>query len=68
MDYKQLADAFIDNYCDAFGVKNCIRYLLDMGYSEQEIEELGFDIEDHDCHGFHRYAPGRSSRSDLGYR
>ena len=46
MDYKQLADAFIDNYCDAFGVKNCIRYLLDMDYSEQEIKKLGFDEED----------------------
>ena len=46
MNYKQLANTLIDNYCDAFGVKNCIQYLFDLGYSEQEIEGLGFDTED----------------------
>lgn len=46
MNYKQLANIFIDNYCDAFGVKNCIRYLFDLGCTEQEIETLGFDTED----------------------
>ena len=46
MNYLQLANIFIDNYCDAFGVKNCIQYLFDLGYSEQEIEELGFDLDD----------------------
>lgn len=46
MNYKQLTNTLIDNYCDAFGVANCIRYLFDLGYTEQEIETLGFDTED----------------------
>ena len=46
MNYKQLTNTLIDNYYDAFGVANCIRYLFDLGYTEQEIEILGFDTED----------------------
>ena len=46
IDYKQIADSLINNYCDTFGVNNCIAYLLDIGCTEDELLEMGFDRED----------------------
>ena len=44
--YKEIADALIDNYCDIFGVGNCIRHLMDIGCTRKSLLKMGFDLED----------------------
>ena len=46
IDYKHIANSLINNYCDSFGVSKCIAYLLDIGCTEGELLEMGFDCED----------------------
>jgi hypothetical protein len=43
-----MLETFIDNYIDAFGLKNCIQYLLDNDFTKDELIAMDFDEEDID--------------------
>ena len=44
--YKEIADSLIDNYCELFGIRNCICYLMDIGVKKKGLLKMGFDLED----------------------
>jgi hypothetical protein len=46
VDYKRLADYFIDNMCEVQGVIPTIIFLINAGFSDSNIKELRFDIKD----------------------
>lgn len=48
LDYIQLANALIDNYCETFGISNCIRYLHGFDLTRDDLLRLGFEAEDID--------------------
>lgn len=44
MDYKKLADDLLNLYIECFGYHNAIVWLIDSGYTKEDIcDELGFD-------------------------
>lgn len=44
MDYKKLADDLLNLYIECFGHHNAIVWLIDSGYTKENIcDELGFD-------------------------
>ncbi len=47
---KKLAmfEEFVDMYIDAFGVHNCISYLMDNDFTKDELIAMHFDEEDID--------------------
>ena len=46
VDYKKLADYFIDNMCEAQGVILTIIFLINAGFSDSDLQQLCFDIND----------------------
>lgn len=46
INYKELADFFIDRECNANGITETIKLLLDYGYTEEELTELKFNKND----------------------
>lgn len=46
INYKGIADSLIDNYCELFGIENCICYLMDIGCAKKDLVKMGFDLED----------------------
>ena len=45
ISYREIADTLIDNYIDAYGVKHCICYLMDIGCTKSDLIKMGFDRE-----------------------
>lgn len=43
-----LLDRLLDDRCDAYGVRNTIAYLIDLGLSKDQILDLNFDDGDVD--------------------
>ena len=43
IDYKELADYFLDYLCLFKGVDSVIQLLIRMGYDADQVEDLGFD-------------------------
>ena len=43
---QELLNKLLDDRCEMYGVINTIQYLLDDGFTEKEIEKLGFDEND----------------------
>lgn len=45
---KKLAmfEEFVDMYIDAFGIHNCICYLMDNDFTKDELIKMQFDEED----------------------
>lgn len=37
IDYEKLANELVDLYCETYGVKECISYLLKSGYTYEEL-------------------------------
>ena len=48
LDYTLLVNAMINDYYEAFGVDNCIRYLHDLDLTRDDLLRLGFEAEDID--------------------
>lgn len=48
VDYKELLNRLLDDRCDLYGARNTISYLLDEGYTRDDLIELDFDEEDVD--------------------
>ena len=48
IDYKELADYFLDYLCNLEGSDRAIELLVGMGYDADQIEDLGFDRKDID--------------------
>jgi hypothetical protein len=46
VDYKKLADYFIDNMCEVQGVIPTITFLINAGFSDSDLKQLSFDIND----------------------
>jgi len=47
--YQRVADTLLDFLCDLYGITWTIQYLMDSGFSDEQILRLGFqkcDIED----------------------
>lgn len=40
--YKRVADLFLDRECELKGVNSCIRFLMESGFSDEELEDLLF--------------------------
>lgn len=45
IDYKKLADCLLDNMCDTSGVTETITFLIEVGYTQEELLYLNFDEE-----------------------
>ena len=44
--WRNLANLLLGNYEDAYGITNAIDYLIDSGYTREElIEYIGYDAE-----------------------
>lgn len=41
--YKRVADLFLDRECQLEGVNSCIRFLMESGFSDGELEDLLFE-------------------------
>lgn len=41
-------EEFVDMYIDTFGVHSCINYLIDNGFTKDELIAIHFDEEDID--------------------
>ena len=48
VDYKELLNRLLDDRCDLFGTRNTISYLLDEGYTRDDLIELDFDEDEVD--------------------
>jgi len=48
VDYKELMNKLLDDRCDLYGSRNTISYLLDDGYTRDDLIELNFDEDDVD--------------------
>ena len=46
VDYKRLADYFIDNMCEVQGVIPTIIFLINAGFSDSDLQQLCFDVND----------------------
>jgi hypothetical protein len=46
LDYKKLADYFIDNMCEIQGVIPTIIFLINAGFSDSDLQQLCFDVND----------------------
>jgi hypothetical protein len=46
VDYKKLADYFIDNMCELQGVIPTIIFLINAGFSDSDLQQLRFDVND----------------------
>lgn len=42
----ELADTLIDDRINLYGVTNTIAYLMDFGFTDDELIEMGFDSDD----------------------
>lgn len=42
----ELADALIDDRIDLYGINNTIAYLVNFGFTDEELIEMGFDADD----------------------
>ena len=47
-NYKELLDRLLDDRCELFGINNTISYLLDLGFTRDELLELQFEAADVD--------------------
>ena len=44
--YKRVADVFIDRECELESPNGCIRFLMQSGFSDDELEDLLFERMD----------------------
>lgn len=42
----ELADTLIDDRINLYGVNNTLAYLMDFGFTDDELIEMGFDSDD----------------------
>lgn len=42
----ELADTLIDDRINLYGVNNTLAYLMDFGFTDDELLEMGFDSDD----------------------
>ena len=46
--YKRVADLLLDRFCEVESPSDCIKYLLQAGFTKEELIELLFDSNDID--------------------
>ena len=46
INYKQLANNLLDFLCEMYSPNECIRLLHDVGYTQKDICQMGFDKKD----------------------
>ena len=48
INYKELANLFLDNFVESFGAIETIGFLYSRRYTKEQIKELGFNDKDID--------------------